>query len=87
MSRRGRAASSRRPPRHRRDARLIHTPQNERERVLLAVASGTNLQIEVLRRRTLTVAREALELDGADVLELDDEGRLVDEGQGPLQGI
>ena len=59
---------------------LIHTPQNKRERVLLAVAPRTNLEVEVLRRRRLPVAREALELDGADVLELDDEGRLVDEG-------
>ena len=80
MSRRGRAASPRRPPRHRRDARLIHTPQNKRERVLLAVAPGTNLEIKVLRRRTLTITRESFELDGANVLEFYDEGRLVDEG-------
>ena len=80
MSRRGRAASPRRPPRHRRDARLIHTPQNERERVLLAVAPGTNLQIKVLRRRRLPVAREALELDCRNIFEFYDQRRLVDEG-------
>ena len=66
---------------------LTHTPQNERERVLLAVAPGTNLQIKVLRRRRLPVARESFELDGGDVLEFYDERRLVDEGQRPLQGI
>ena len=80
MSRRGRAASSRRPPRHRRDARLIHTPQNERERVLLAVAPRTDLKIEVFGGGRLPVAREALEFDCRNVLELDDQGRLVDEG-------
>ena len=84
MSRRGRAAS----PRRLLDSVVVDSgTASKRERVLLAVASGADLQIEVLRRRRLPVAREALELDGADVLEFYYEGRLVDEGQRPLERI
>ena len=66
MSRRGRAAS----PRRLLDSVVDSGTASKRERVLLAVAPRTNLEVEVLRRRTLTVARKSFELDGGDVLEL-----------------
>ena len=77
MSRRGRDAS----PRRLLDGVVVDSgTASKRERVLLAVASGTNLQIKIFGGGRLPVAREALELDGGDVLELNYEGRLVDEG-------
>ena len=55
--------------------------------MLLAVSSGTNLQIEVLGSGGLSITRESFKLDSTNILELDDQRGLVDEGQGPLQGI
>ena len=73
------------------EERLVLVALDGREGVLLggvaALAAHGDLEVEVLRRTALAVAREALELDVRDVLEAEHERRLVDEDEGPLEGV